>query len=188
MGQRQPVQVYVLITEETIEDSLLNTLSAKKDLALAALDPDSDVTQVDMVSGVEELRRRMEVLLGARPEAPVDVSQKEEVARQTDQLAEHRSRVAAAGGEMLGAVFNFLGELVSQDQPQPPSEAVVARVRDRLNECVEEDPSGGQRLTVTLPDRTSLDQLAQTLARLLVVGGAEQLPHQVPAQAEAPSP
>jgi superfamily II DNA or RNA helicase len=184
MGQQQPVQVYVLITEETIEDSLLNTLSAKKDLALAALDADSDVTQVDMVSGVEELRRRLEVLLGARPEAPVDVTQQEEVARQTDQLAEHRSRVAAAGGEMLGAVFNFLGELVSRDQPQPPSEAVVAQVRNRLNECVEADPSGGQRLTVTLPDRTSLDHLAQTLARLLLVGGAEQLPGQVPQHTE----
>jgi hypothetical protein len=85
---------------------------------------------------------------------------------------------------MLGAVFNFLGGLVSRDQPQPPSEAVVAQVRNRLNECVEADPSGGQRLTVTLPDRTSLDHLAQTLARLLLVGGAEQLPGQVPQHTE----
>ena len=70
MGQKQPVQVYVLVTEETIEESLLATLSAKHDLALAALDPDSDVTQVDFKSGIEELRRRLEVLLGAKPEAP----------------------------------------------------------------------------------------------------------------------
>ena len=116
MGQRQPVQVYVLVTEETIEESLLGTLSAKHDLALAALDAESDVTQVDLKSGVEELRRRLEVLLGAKPEAPLDVTKREEVARQAEQLVEHRDRVAAAGGEMLGAVFNFLGELVSQDQ------------------------------------------------------------------------
>ena len=38
MGQKQPVQVYVLVTEETIEENLLTTLSAKHDLALAALD------------------------------------------------------------------------------------------------------------------------------------------------------
>ena len=43
MGQQQPVQVYVLVTEGTIEEGLLNTLSAKHDLALAALDLDSDV-------------------------------------------------------------------------------------------------------------------------------------------------
>ena len=45
MGQQQPVQVYVLVTEETIEENLLATLSAKKDLALAALDAESDVSR-----------------------------------------------------------------------------------------------------------------------------------------------
>ena len=39
MGQKRPVQVYVLVTEETIEENLLATLAAKHDLALAALDP-----------------------------------------------------------------------------------------------------------------------------------------------------
>ena len=132
MGQQQPVQVYVLVTEGTIEEGLLNTLSAKRDLAMAALDLDSDVTQVDLTTGVDELRRRLEVLLGAHPEAPVDVSQKEEVAAETQQLAERRERVAAAGGEMLGAVFNFLGELVAKDAAQPPAEGLVTQVRDRL--------------------------------------------------------
>ena len=174
MGQRQPVQVYVLVTEETIEEGLLNTLSAKHDLALAALDAESDVTQVDFQSGVEELRRRLEVLLGAKPEAPVDESKKEAAIQQTSQIAEHRNRVAAAGGEMLGAVFNFLGELVSQEQTQQPAEPVVEQVRNRLSECVEEDDSGRQRLTVTLPDRRSLDALAQTLARLMLAGSGDK--------------
>ena len=65
MGQEKPVQVYILVTEETIEEGLLNTLSAKHELALAALDPESDVTQVDLASGMDELRSRLEVLLGA---------------------------------------------------------------------------------------------------------------------------
>ena len=90
---------------------------------------------------------------------------------ETQQLAERRERVAAAGGEMLGAVFNFLGELVAKDAPSRPPEALVAQVRDRLGECVEEDASGRPRLTVTLPDRSALDALAQTLARLLLSGG-----------------
>lgn len=173
MGQKRPVQVYVLVTEDTLEERLLTTLSAKHDLALAALDPDSDVTKVDFASGMEALRRRLEVLLGAKPEAPVDASQKQEVTGEIQRLTEHRERVAAAGGEMLGAVFNFLGELVSQDQAAPPAEPVVSRVRDRLAQCVEEDAAGRQRLTVTLPDRAMLDSLAQTLARLLVAGGKD---------------
>ena len=72
---------------------------------------------------------------------------------------------------MLGAVFNFLGELVAQDQAQQPVEPLVAQVRDRLYQCIEEDSSGAQRLTVTLPDRQALDTLAQTLARLMLAGG-----------------
>ncbi len=170
MGQKRPVQVYVFVTEETIEEKLLATLSSKHDLALAALDPDSDVKFVDFSSGIEALRRRLEVLLGAKPEAPVDASRKQEVTEQTQQLAEHRERVAAAGGELLGAVFHFLGELVSQDQTPAPADPVVSSIRDRLSQCVEEEPSGRQRLTISLPDRSMLDNLAQTLARLMVVG------------------
>src|SRR5207244_13053503 len=52
MGQDQPVQVFILITEGTIEEKLLSTLSAKHDLALAALDAESDVDQVDLAGGI----------------------------------------------------------------------------------------------------------------------------------------
>ncbi|MFZ5831685.1 MAG: DEAD/DEAH box helicase [Planctomycetota bacterium] len=172
MGQQQPVQVYVLVTEDTIEENLLVTLAAKQDLALAALDMESTVTQIDMPSGMEELRRRLEILLGAKPEAPPDVSQATAVEEQSRELAERRERVAAAGGEVLGAVFRFLGELVSQGAEAAPSSEVVDEVRGRLMQCVEEDGAGRPRLTVTLPDRQSLDGLAATLARLLVAGGA----------------
>ena len=75
MGQKRPVQVYVLVTEGTIEENLLATLSAKHELALAALDPDSDIDQVDLGSGMEELKRRLQVLLGATTPAPVNESQ-----------------------------------------------------------------------------------------------------------------
>ena len=85
-----------------------------------------------------------------------------------ERFTQRRERVAAAGGEMLGAVFNFLGELVAEDDssPAPPSD-VVRGLRDNLAQCVEEDANGQQRLTVTLPNRDALDNLANTLARLL---------------------
>jgi hypothetical protein len=37
-----------------------------------------------------------------------------------------------------------------------------------LGGCVEEDEQGRQRLSITLPNRDVLDNLAATLARLLV--------------------
>jgi superfamily II DNA or RNA helicase len=174
MGQTQSVQVYVLVTEGTIEDNLLATIAAKKDLALAALDAESDVDQVDLASGMEELKGRLEVLLGAKPEAPVDETIKQAAAEETRRLGEgHRERVAAAGGELLGAAFKFLGELVSQQETTaPPPESLVANLRAGLGACVEEDSDGKPRLTVTLPDRSALESLAQTLAKLLAAGAS----------------
>jgi superfamily II DNA or RNA helicase len=171
MGQQQPVQVFVLVTEGTIEESLLATVAAKKDLALAALDVESEVDAVDVASGMQELKGRLEVLLGARCEAPIDQSvrrQEEEVAtRLTDS---HRERVAAAGGELLGAAFKLLSELVAETPASPPPSALVATLREGLASCVDATEGGKPRLTITLPDSGSLDSLAQTLARLLVAG------------------
>jgi len=171
MGQLQPVQVFVLVTEGTIEENLLATLAAKKDLALAALDVESELDRVDLASGMQELKNRLEVLLGARPEAAVDetVKQQEETQAQALALA-RRERVASAGGELLGAAFKFLGELMAQQQTAPPPEALVANLRAGLSACVEEDPAGKPKLTVTLPDTASLDGLAQSLAKLLAAG------------------
>jgi SNF2 family DNA or RNA helicase len=170
MGQKRPVQVFVLITEETIEDNLLATLSAKKELALAALDPDSEIDAVNLVSGMEELKRRLEILLGAKPEAPLDETVREAREIEVERFSQ-RERVAAAGGELLGAAFHFLGELVSDEQAtESVAPQLATDLRNRLAQCIEEDSSGRQRLTVTLPDRAALDKLSTALARLLAVG------------------
>jgi hypothetical protein len=49
----------------------------------------------------------------------------------------------------------------------------VAEVSSRLAECAEEDASGRQRLTITLPDRNALNSLAKTLAQLMLAGGGK---------------
>ena len=171
MGQTQPVQVFVLVTEQTIEENLLATLSAKRDLALAALDPEADEDSVEMISGMDQLKQRLEVLLGAKAEAPIDVSQQQAREAQTRELAaEQKQRVAAAGGELLGAAFKFLGELVATQADKRAVPEVASDLRNRLTQCVEEDGDGRQRLTVTLPDKAALHSLADALAQLLAVG------------------
>ena len=166
MGQKRPVQVYVLITEGTIEESLLTTLSAKHHLALAALDAESKVDAVDLVSGMEELKGRLEVLLGAVPDAPVDGSEKTRQAREAERLA-RREKVAAAGGQLLGAAFSFLDGMLPQREETEASRAVAEGVRQRLAECLQQDEQGRLALTVTLPDASALDNLARSIARLL---------------------
>jgi len=62
MGQKQPVQVFILVTEDTLEESLLGTLAAKHALSLAVLDPESNASEIGLSSGMDELKRRLEIL------------------------------------------------------------------------------------------------------------------------------
>jgi SNF2 family DNA or RNA helicase len=173
MGQKRPVQVFLLVTEESIEERLLATLSAKHDLALAALDVSSDVDEVELQSGMEELKRRLERLLGEQPVAPIDVSQQRAVEAQTAAISDaRRNKVAAAGGELLGAALNLVGELL--DNGTQPNKEVVAQMREGLAQCVDRDPSGRPRLSISLPDEESLNTLAHTLAKLLVGSGDDK--------------
>jgi ERCC4-related helicase len=172
MGQTQPVQVFVLVTEETLEENLLLTLKNKRDLSMAALDSTSEVKTVSLVNNGSDIRARLEVLLGAKPEAGVDMSNKkheEDTVRSAAAAAPRREQVAAAGGALVGALFQFLGALTPNGSTPAPSPEVVEGIRKSLHDCVDES-SGKPRLTLTLPDRESLDQLAQTLARILAGG------------------
>jgi len=136
MGQKNPVQVYLLVTEGTIEEKLLATLSAKHDLALAALDMESNVREVTLASGIEELKQRLEVLLGARAHAAVDETEKQRQQQEADRLA-RRSRVAEAGGQLVAAAFAFLGEMIPQRQPTNGARQKASEFKARLAECLE---------------------------------------------------
>ena len=52
----------------------------------SALDPDSTVKTVDLAGGMEELKRRTEVLLATRPDDAIDESGKAAVEREAEPL------------------------------------------------------------------------------------------------------
>jgi superfamily II DNA or RNA helicase len=165
MGQTRPVQVFVLVTEETLEENLLATLSAKRDLALAVLDPDSDVEAVDMLSSVESLRERLEILLGAAPEPGVDVRERE--AREGELASQaRRERLAAAGAELVRAAFGFLSQLLPSSPALSGASELAESVRGRIAAAVGEDSAGRPTLTLPLPDAPVLEALAGSLAQL----------------------
>ena len=172
MGQKRKVHVYLLITERTIEENLLATLGAKHELANAVLDPDSTLAEVTLVSGTEELKRRMEVLLGAVPAAPPDLSVEERARAEAATLAERRTRVSESAGQLLTAAFTLLGDLLPK--PAAPDPQTTEALRTSLAQCVETDEAGRQKLTLTLPNGDALHVLADALARLL--GAAKQPP------------
>ncbi len=169
MGQKRPVQAFLLVTEETLEEKLLGTLSAKHELALAALDPDSKVKTVDLVSGIDELKRRLEVLLGTKPDAALDESQKAEVEKEAARLVQ-RERMAHAGGQLIGAAFAFIGEMFSKKEGMQQDIRMQEMVRERLSECLEKDEKGQLKMSIQLPDEAFLDNMAKSLAQILGAG------------------
>ncbi|MCC6781918.1 MAG: DEAD/DEAH box helicase [Planctomycetes bacterium] len=179
MGQRRPVQVFVLVSSGTIEENMLATLSAKHELFMAVLDPDSTIDELELRSGVEELRRRLEVLLGRPEPAPLDASQRLEVAAGVDPRDADRAKVAAAGGRMLAAAFRFLGELFPESRRAASGaspNAASAELRERLRRCVETDDEGRLRLVVTLDDHDALDRLADVLGQILPATAPDKAP------------
>jgi hypothetical protein len=156
-----------LITEGTLEENLLATLSAKHQLALAALDPASEVDRVDLAGSMDELKRRLEILLGAKQEAPVRETERVRTEEEAQRNADHKQRVAEASGQLVAAAFRLLGELLPRPEGTQNTAQVSSIVRDQLAGAVETDAAGRPVLTLTLPDQAALDGIAQLLGSLL---------------------
>jgi len=133
---------------------------------MAALDINSDVDEVEMHSGMEELKSRLEVLLGAVPEAPVDQSERRRVEDEA-RVARRKEQVSAAGGQMLTAAFQFLSELLPPAPDSPQTGQLAGELKSRLSECLDHEGDGPPKLTITLPDDSALGGLAESIARLM---------------------
>jgi hypothetical protein len=165
MGQKRPVQIFLLVTEGTLEESLLGTLSSKQALFLAALDPESEAVSLDLSAGIEELRNRLEILIGKKPDAPIDESMREQTEEEAATLAQ-KEKIADAGGQLIGAAFNFIGELFPEGEENKQLDQLTETFKERLSGCLEKDETGKLKLTVTLPDESVLNNFAQSLAKI----------------------
>ena len=172
MGQQPPIQVFLLVTTDTLEENLLAALSAKHELSLAVLDPEAEAAAVDLNTGIEELIRRLEVLLGVRPEAAEDVSMRTE-AENAASAAVRKENMAAAGGQLVGAAFAFIGEMMPEavEGDREALENLATAFRRKIGECMETDADGRLKMTVTFPDESVLDQMSHTLARIAGAAG-----------------
>lgn len=120
--------------------------------------------------GVPELLTReagiSKVLIGHKPDAPVDETESEKRAREAEGLA-RRENVAAAGGQLLAAGLALFGELLGPRAAAEAAPAVVNGIRDRLADCIERDERGRTQLGIVLSDDSLLERIAETLSRLV---------------------
>lgn len=167
MGQQRPVDVYLLVTEQTLEERMLATLAGKHELALAALDSESDVDQVHLESGMAELKRRLHVLLGAK--TAVDDDAGLPAASSDDPRAsDQQDKLAVAAGQLFTSAAQFLNQLMPQQPESDLSRQLAATLKQGLSHCIEQDSQGRTKISVPLPDTTVLDQFVESLSRLLV--------------------
>jgi superfamily II DNA or RNA helicase len=163
MGQTRPVAVYVLVTEGTLEESLLTTLTSKRDLAMAALDPDSQVADVDVRTQTDDIKARLEILLGAKPAAPIDEST---VGVTT--IAVANERLATAGGSMLKATLELFSAMTgaATHNAHPQLEANITSFAASLQPKLIVDEHGHQRLSLGMPTQASIGALMQGFSAL----------------------
>jgi hypothetical protein len=137
--------------------------------------------EVSLTGSIDELKRRLEVLIGEKPAAPIDETRAVQVRAEGKA---RRETVARAGGEMLGAAFRFIGELLGEAggaastpgsegggrASSQPGTSAGSQMRERmkglLSECMERTEDGGWRMSVKFADAAALDSLADVLARL----------------------
>ena len=62
--------------------------------------------------------------------------------------------------------MKLVGELI--DNGTPPDDRTIHRVRAGLSDCIERDSDGRLQVRFTLPSDNALNDLATTLAKLLV--------------------
>ncbi|MDD5674995.1 MAG: DEAD/DEAH box helicase [Chitinivibrionales bacterium] len=161
MGQKRPVQVYLMVTEGTIEESMLATLAVKKGLFGAALDIESDVTKIDLKSGIEELKNRLETLIADKPAAAIDESEQRRVEAEALNLA-RRETIEKAGGKLITAAFSFLQAFMPV--AKEPSPETIAQMQFGLKQCSQTEPDGSLSLKLRLPDEASVNELARLMA------------------------
>ena len=77
---------------------------------------------------------------------------------------------------LVAAAFSFLCEALPPGEPTPKATQLADTFRNQLAACLDEDESGRPTLTVKLPDRSSLDALANALGRLLAEHSASAVP------------
>ena len=96
---------------------------------------------------MDELKRRLEVLLGAKPEADQDISMQRRIEADHAAIAERKARVAEAGGQLLASAFGFLGEMLPASTAPAPE--TVSALRSGLEQCAEVNADGSYNLNLS---------------------------------------
>jgi hypothetical protein len=115
---------------------------------------------------MEELKRRMEVLLCTKPDAAIDESMREQTEVETKALSQ-KDRMANAGRRLISAAFSFLVEMFPREEETSQILRLTESIKARLSDSLNRNEDGKLQMTFTLPDESVLDDFARTIAKIV---------------------
>ena len=171
MGQKRKVDVYILVTEDTIEHSLLGTLALKQELANAALDFEVEEDEVRMESGIEALKKKLEILLGALPEGHDDQSVENRERMVATRLNEaQRANLAQASGSLLAASMNFVSAMTPLDEEKKgKADQLAKNMEENFSQLIEKGEDGKLNLNLKFDNQEAISQMLQAMANFQVL-------------------
>ena len=120
-----------------------------------------------MDSGMNELKKRLEVLLGQKPIEEDRTARERAESEASHMRAARRERVEAAGGTLLTAAFSMLEALLPEAEKDGKANRVANEIRMAFEECIQSEQDGSLSLKVKLKNRESLDSLCSAVAGLV---------------------
>ena len=159
-GQNRPVQVINLVTADTIEERLLYNYDKKIELFTAALDPDTDICEVDMSGGMGDLRTKIQALLSNN-------KSRRAVNESVISLpGTNPQQISLSGGQLLTSAMSFLADLLQTSAETEEIDGLSREIKKLLLHSFSKNEAGEFELTLRFSNEESIDRLALALSRL----------------------
>lgn len=128
-----------------------------------------------MSSNIDDLKKKLELLLGEKDPAPVDMSMLEEVTEEKDKaLVINIEKASEASGKMLSAVFSFIRESIPSSVTKEKRSPLTLALEESLKSISNVEADGKVRMQLTFDSQEAVDAMAAAIAGLLEAAGRKE--------------
>ncbi|HON10345.1 MAG TPA: hypothetical protein PLE24_05715 [Chitinispirillaceae bacterium] len=128
-----------------------------------------------MSSNIDDLKKKLELLLGEKDPAPVDTSMLEEVTEEKDKASViNIEKASEASGKMLSAVFSFIRESIPSSVTKEKRSPLTLALEESLKSISNVEADGKVRMQLTFDSQEAVDAMAAAIAGLLEAAGRKE--------------
>lgn len=128
-----------------------------------------------MSSNIDDLKKKLELLLGEKDPAPVDMSMLEEVTEEKDKASViNIEKASEASGKMLSAVFSFIQESIPSSVTKEKRSSLTLALEESFKSISNVEADGKVRMHLTFDSQEAVDGMAAAIAGLLEAAGGKK--------------